>query len=92
LCCNHNNRTDPVSVTTFVVHKRERVERITPGGGWENDAAEGPQKQSAKQNNGDSPSSLSSNPSPERIDESVSGKSPLEERILFLPEFAMILE
>jgi hypothetical protein len=33
-----------------------------------------------------------SNPSPERIDESVSGESPLEESIRLLPEFATILE
>jgi hypothetical protein len=38
------------------------------------------------------PCSPSSSPSPERIDESVPGKSPLEERILLLPEFAIVLE
>jgi hypothetical protein len=42
--------------------------------------------------NGDSPCSLSSNPSPERIDESVLRESPLEMSILLLPETAMVLE
>jgi hypothetical protein len=38
------------------------------------------------------PRSLSSNPSPERIDESVLGKSPPEKSILLLPETARVLE
>jgi hypothetical protein len=38
------------------------------------------------------PCLLSSNPSPERIDESVSGKSPPEKSILLLSEIATILE
>jgi hypothetical protein len=45
-----------------------------------------------KNTNGDSPCSLSSSPSPERIDESVPGKSPLEESILLLKEYARALE
>jgi hypothetical protein len=42
--------------------------------------------------NGDFPCSLSSNPSPERIDESVLGKSPLEKSISVLLEYAIVLE
>jgi hypothetical protein len=42
--------------------------------------------------NGDSLCSLSSNPSPERIDESVLRESPLEMSILPLPETAIVLE
>jgi hypothetical protein len=42
--------------------------------------------------NGDFPGSLSSNPSPERIDESVLGKSPLEKSISVLQESAIVLE
>jgi hypothetical protein len=45
-----------------------------------------------KKSNGDSFCSLSSNPSPERIDESVLRESPLEMSILLLPETAMVLE
>jgi hypothetical protein len=46
----------------------------------------------SQNSNGDYPCSPSSSPSPERIDESVLGKSPLEESILLLPEFAIVLE
>jgi hypothetical protein len=42
--------------------------------------------------NGDSLCSPSSNPSPERIDESVLRESPLEMSILPLPETAIVLE
>ncbi len=42
--------------------------------------------------NDDSLCSLSSNPSPERIDESVLRESPLEMSILPLPETARVLE
>jgi hypothetical protein len=42
--------------------------------------------------NGDSLCSLSSNPSPERIDESVLRESPLEMSILPLPGTAIVLE
>jgi hypothetical protein len=42
--------------------------------------------------NGDSLYFLSSSPSPERIDESVLGKSPLEKSILLLQKFAIVLE
>jgi hypothetical protein len=42
--------------------------------------------------NGDSLCSLSSSPSPERIDESVLRESPLEKSILLLLETAMVLE
>jgi hypothetical protein len=45
-----------------------------------------------KNTNGDSLGSLSSSPSPERIDESVLRESPLEMSILLLPETAMVLE
>jgi hypothetical protein len=46
----------------------------------------------AKKKKRRSPCSLSSNPSPERIDESVLGKSPPEKSILLLPETARVLE
>jgi len=42
--------------------------------------------------NGDSLGSLSSSPSPERIDERVRRESPLEKSILLLPETAIVLE
>jgi hypothetical protein len=42
--------------------------------------------------NGDSLCSLSSNPSPERIDETVLRESPLEKSILLLPETAIVFE
>jgi hypothetical protein len=42
--------------------------------------------------NGDPLCPLSSNPSPERIDESVLRESPLEMSILLLPETAIVLE
>jgi hypothetical protein len=41
---------------------------------------------------GDFPCSPSSNPSPERIDESVLGESPLEKSISLLLELAIVLE
>jgi hypothetical protein len=42
--------------------------------------------------NGDSLCSLSSSPSPERIDERVLRESPLEKSILLLAETATVLE
>jgi hypothetical protein len=42
--------------------------------------------------NGDSLGSLSSSPSPERIDERVLRESPLEKSILLLPETATVFE